>query len=185
MKETEITVQIFDNFSSTDKKLKSQGFEMIENYHMCDWYFSKFKDIFEFSYAELMKNSFLVRFIDGKAKICYKSKILDENGNVIEEEKVQTFVDDLDKALDIFKCANLNNYCVVDNESYVYKKGDIEFVIQIIKDLGIFLEYEENATMKNMGAKEKFNYMTNVVKELKLNTGEDFSCKKVFMLLHK
>lgn len=32
MKKTEITVQVFNNFEDIDKILKSQGFEMIENY---------------------------------------------------------------------------------------------------------------------------------------------------------
>ena len=47
MKETEITVQVFNNYNDIDEILKRDGFQMIENYQLYDWYFSKFdqKDV--------------------------------------------------------------------------------------------------------------------------------------------
>ena len=74
---------------------------------------------------------------------------------------------------------------VVDNNSYVYKKGNVELVIQKIKGLGIFLELEENKSMRNLNLQEKIFKLINTVKNLNLKLGTDFSCKKVFMLLHK
>jgi len=70
---------------------------------------------------------------------------------------------------------------VLKNNSYVYKKDEICFVVQCIKDLGIFIEYEEDDSMKNMNEKEKFNYMSKIVKQLGLKLGQNYSCKKVYM----
>ena len=39
--------------------------------------------------------------------------------------------------------------------------------------------------MEQMSAKQKFEYMVGMVNTLGLKLGKDYSCKKVFMLLHK
>lgn len=182
--ETEITVQVFNKLEEIQKILKGSGFEMIESYQLNDWYFSKYEDISFFGYQDLLNNSFLVRQIiddNPQIQLCYKKKVLDENNNVISEEKTNTTIKDLEKTLQIFKMANLNNYCVLKNNSYVYKKDEICFVVQCIKDLGIFIEYEEDDSMKNMNEKEKFNYMSKIVKQLGLKLGQNYSCKKVYM----
>ena len=126
------------------------------------------------------------QIIDDKEKIqlCYKQKELDENENVINEEKIKTNLSSLFEAIEIFKKAGLNNYCIVKNNSYVYRKNEICFVVQIIENLGIFIEYEEDETMKDMNEKQKFNHMVSIVNALGLKLGKDYSCKKVFMLLH-
>lgn len=188
MKETEITVQVFDNFAKIDETLKNKGFKMVENYQLNDWYFSKIDNVLDMEYLDLINSSFLVReIIDATPQIqlCYKSKHLDDKGNVIYEEKEKTNLADLKSSLKVFTLAGLNNYCKVENNSYVYEKGKTSFVVQIIKDLGIFIEYEEDETMKNLTPQEKFEYMKNVLNKLGLKLGTDFSCKKVFMLLHK
>lgn len=182
--ETEITVQVFNKLEEIQKILKGSGFEMIESYQLNDWYFSKYEDISFFGYQDLLNNSFLVRQIiddNPQIQLCYKKKVLDENNNVVSEEKTNTTIKDLEKTLQIFKMANLNNYCVLKNNSYVYKKDEICFVVQCIKDLGIFIEYEEDDSMKNMNEKEKFNYMSKIVKQLGLKLGQNYSCKKVYM----
>ena len=185
MRETEITVQIYDTIEEIDKILTAQGFEMIENYQMKDWYFSKIEDVLGVGYAELMKESFLIRSVGGKVRLCYKNKEMDEEGNVISEEKTESVVGDLDKAIAIFNGAGLNNYCVVENDSYVYKKGEVSFAIQVIKDLGIFLECEENESMRDLPVSEKLSRLTGIVKGLGLHLGEDYSCKKVYLLVQK
>lgn len=186
MKETEITVQVFNNFDEIADILHEKGFYVIEHYHMTDWYFSKFDDVSNFNYADLIKKSFLVRQRDDKKYmcVCYKNKELDSCGSVIAEEQLHANTPDTLIAVDIFKEAGLNNYCVVENESYIYGNGDYSFALQLIKNLGIFVELEENESMKGMSGREKFDHMVSIVKSFGLKLGKDYSCKKVFMLLH-
>ena len=63
MKETEITVQVFNDFEEIDQILRSQGFRIIENFQLNDWYYSAIKDISNLKYIDLMNNSFLIREI--------------------------------------------------------------------------------------------------------------------------
>jgi len=188
MKETEITVELFEDIKFIDKKLKEQGFAVIEKFQLNDWYYSKRDDVLKLTYSQLIDSSFLVREIvtnHTKYELCFKKKEYDKLGNVIAEEKVKTEISDLDSCLKIFKLVGLNNYCIVENSSTVYKKGNIEFAIQNINGLGVFLELEEDTSMSAMSSDEKFAYLADIVKGLGLKIGNDFSCKKVFMMLHK
>lgn len=187
MKETEITVQVFEDVNTIREKLETLGFELVETYTLDDYYYSKYDDITlkQMKYIEILNNSILLRRIvdcDGeKVEMIFKSKTMDENDNVISEEKIKTKVQDLDKARKVFEMAGVNMWCNVNNFSYNYKKEETEFALQVIDGLGVFIEFEENDTMKNMNEHEKFNHMSNILKGLGLKLGEDFSVKKVYM----
>ena len=183
---TEITVQLFDNLETIVDRLSGQGGSFIEEYRINDFYFSKFsfEEIKMIKYIQLMDKSFILReIIDDKtiAEIVYKNKKLDKNGNVIAEDKLNVNIDDVSKANEIFLKSGLNCWCELKNHSFVYKLGDFELAIQVVKDLGIFLECEETENMKDMNYNEKFEFLKNFVCSLNLKMGKDFSCKKVYM----
>lgn len=190
MKETEITVQVFDDEKTINEKLMENGYEASREFKLFDWYFTKYDDVKSMAYEDLINSSFLIRYIedeDGKnTHICYKSKEFDKNGNVIGEEKIKTNIDNLDKAINIFKNAKLNNWVNVKNFSTVYtnEKG-FEIALQKIDGLGIFFEIEEDDSLSGLNSEEKFEELSKIVKSLGLNIGNDFSCKKPFMLLKK
>lgn len=188
MKETEITVQVFDSFENIDKILTNQGFKMVENFILNDWYVSHLQNVDDVDYQQLLNNSILVRQVAGDRsynQLIYKKKDLDSFGNVISEEKTEVKLSDLDNTLKIFNLAGFNNYIFVKNNSYVYQKDDVVFVVQVVDDLGIFIEYEEDESMKNMTEMKKVKRLTQVIQKLGLKLGDDFSCKKVYMLLKK
>lgn len=188
MKRMEITVQVFNSLEETKKILEDQGFKLVETFKLNDWYFSKLNNVENMKFLDLINNSFLVRQVlsdKEEVQICYKKKELDEKENVIAEEKIKVFVNSLPKTLDIFKAAGLNNYCTVKNSTFTYEKGDVHFDVQSIENLGTFIEYEENDTMKNLTEKQKFEKMSSIVNSLGLKLGDDYSCKKVYMMLQK
>ncbi len=91
-----------------------------------------------------------------------------------------SLVDNLENTRHIFLRAGLNNYCTLMNNSFVFRKGDIYFALQVIEDLGIFIEYEEDETIpQGLTPNEKIDIMLNRVKSLGLPIGENYSCKKV------
>lgn len=95
-------------------------------------------------------------------------------------------IDNLKNTKQIFNRAGLNNYCTLLNTSYVFRKGEIYFALQVIENLGIFIEYEEDETIpQGLTPQEKIDIMLNRVKSLGLSVGDDYSCKKVQMYLQK
>ena len=184
MRETEITIQVFDDLDTIFDELNKLGFKLIEKYEHNDWYFSSLNTSSKVDYSFLLKNSFLVRqIITDKENVylVYKDKEVDKQGNVLSEEKVNVKLSSLEDALKIFNKANIKCWCNIKQPSYVFKKGDVEFIVQAVQGLSNFIEYEENKSMANMNAKQKMDYMYSQIKNLNLNLGSDLSCKKVYM----
>lgn len=189
MKETEITVQVFEEKEQILSHLQKQGFKLERTFQLNDWYYIRYDNISGMNYQELLSQSILVRQIiadSEKCQICFKDKVYDKDGNVICEEKIVSLVDNLENTKQILLRAGLNNYCTLMNNSFVFRKGDIYFALQVIEDLGIFIEYEEDETMpQGLTPNEKIDIMLNRVKSLGLPIGENYSCKKVQMYLQK
>lgn len=188
--ETEITVELLDTFENTLTKLINQGFEIKEKVLMTDYYFSKLSlnNLQALEYAELIKNSFLVRNVRTETEeinqIIFKKKVLDSSNNVIAEEKIKTDISDLNSTIKLFKEAGLTNYTTLTQQMTVVGKDKIVFVIQEVENLGTFIEYEEDDTMKGLTEQEKIDTMLNTLKTLSLNIGNDYSCKKVYLKFH-
>ena len=188
--ETEITVELLENLEIAKNKLNNLGFIIKERVLMTDHYFSKLPldEILNLDYANLIKNSFLVRSVktDNEEinQIIFKKKILDNSNNVIAEDKIKTNISNLNSTVKLFSEAGLTNYTTLTQNMTVYSNGEMEFVIQEIDNLGVFIEYEEDDTMKGLTEQEKINTMLNNLKSLRLEIGNDYSCKKVYLKLH-
>ncbi len=154
---------------------------------MQDSYYSAIStsELKNMKYSDIIKNSFLVRKViddtSTKIELIYKDKVVDENNNVISEQKVKVKLDDYDKALEIFKLSNLNLWCEINQDMTVYAKDKIVFILQEVDGLGNYIEYEEDDYMANMSEYEKIELMLNNLKTTTLKLGNDYSCKKVYL----
>ena len=187
--QTEITVQVFNPKQEIEAILREKEFEVTETYTMHDWYFSKhsWRKIQKLTYPKLLQRSFLVRSICGQQQkyyITYKNKMCDKKGNCLQEEKINVCVDDAEKAVTIFQKAQCTLWAEVKNASTVYKKGNVCFTLQDIDGLGIFLEFEESEDMKHMSVLEKIRILSLQAQNLGLTLGNDYFCKKPYLLLH-
>lgn len=182
-KETEITVQVYDELDEIDCKLQNINFSLKNQFTMIDCYFSKFtkEDLLKMSYSQIIKNSFLIRNMKGKSTILFKDKTIDKNNHVVSEEKICLNIDSCDKAKEVFSICGLNNWCNLVQNVYIYTNAEMELAVQVVHGLGTFIEYEEDELMKNLEIDEKINEMIRKVKNLNLNIGSDFFVKKVYL----
>ena len=191
MQETEITVEVFDDVQTIDKILKEKNFFVTDKKTLNDFYYTNFKpeELKNIKYTNLIKNSFLVRNVTGEnfyeTTLCYKNKIIDENENVIAEEKTKAEVENLEKTLQILNKANITNWCNLKQDMIIYSNNQVEFAVQIVENLGVFIEFEETEEIANWTEVEKIKYLVNYLKSLGLKLGNDFSCKKPYMMLNK
>ena len=186
--ETEITVQVLQPLNEIIDTVENMGFKCVVQKDINDWYFSAYSSdkLVDMPYKEIIKNSFILREIAEPETyfcgLCYKDKQIDENGNVLCEEKIYCDVEDKQKTLQIFKNANVNNWCTTFNHSYIYQKDEVSFAIQDVAGLGVFIECEENETMKNISSPyEKIEKLKEIVQSFGLKMGDDYFCKKVYM----
>jgi len=191
MKETEITVQVFENIDNIKSKLFNCGFKITEEFLMIDYYFSKYsiEELKKFDYKNLLKNSFLVRKVmsqrTNSTLLMYKDKIIDKYDNVIAEQKYSCDIENLEMILKIFDSAKLTHWCKLKQKSIVFTNDKTSFALQDVEDLGLFIEYEEDEDIKELNEYEKIDILLNRLKALDLNIGNDYSCKKVLMKFKK
>ena len=108
---TEITFQIFQNINEIKKQLVSLGYEETEEFTGCDTYFTTLRsnEINSASYKDLLNSSIIIRSFKTKGKseltnlMVFKNKILDNNNNVISEEKISTQISDLNSKIEEFQ----------------------------------------------------------------------------------
>lgn len=185
MRATEITVQVFEDLDVILNKLNALGFTPTGKCTLNDWYFTHLPTAADIEYAELMTNSFLVRQVikdQSQVYLYYKDKEIDSAGNVISEEKTSVQLANLTDSLQIFHKAHLNCWCELKQTLYTFRRGDREFCVQAVAGLGNFIEYEETPALQGMTAQQKIDAMTAQLKELNLKLGDDWSCKKVYLL---
>lgn len=187
---TEICVQINGDFEEIKKSVLDKGFEFSEAYDNYDTYFTTIQkdQIKRVSYKQLLDNSLIIRNIKGKdfdiKNIVYKKKTLDENGNVTDEIKTKLKIDDIHKAKTIFDSMGLNCWCDYINHNNEFKKGEIVLNIQYVNELGTFIEIEEFKSIENKTDKEKFSILMDIINSFGFAIGNDYSCKKPFMILN-
>lgn len=188
MKRTEITVQVFENYNEIHEKLTNQGFMVCDKFIANDFYFSKYpiEKLKTMEYIDIMNNTIIVRkFFNDEIvyveEITFKKKELDLNNNVISEEKFEAKVDSVKDTVNVLKMSGLCMWCEIYNNVYTYQKENLVFDVHCVKDLGVFIECEDNETMNGLTSEQKFEQLSNIIKSLNLKIGADFSCKKVFM----
>lgn len=109
---------------------------------------------------------------------------MDDKGNVIQEIKSKVIINNIEKAKEIFNNLNLKCWCDYTVENIIYKKDDIEVNIQRTNTLGDFIEIEEYPQIKGKSNTEKFEHLKSLISSYDIKIGNDFSCKKPYMMLN-
>ncbi len=185
MKETELTVEVFEKEEDVERKLKDFGYKIIEEYTIDDIYMSNICDFLKnLSNYEILKKSILLRAIDKERKeIIYKEKTFNKNGEVLFEKKYKIPIEDIDNAERFFECIGFKKTFELNNETKLFEKDGIELNVQKMKNLGIFIEFEMNIKEKDLEkTREK---MKGILQSLPIKIGEDFDVKKAHLMLDK
>ena len=182
MNQTEITVQLYDSMEEIERKLSAKNFKLSKRVLMTDYYFSKYDSqaLREMSYAEIIKNSLIVRKLGEKNFMIYKSKEFDEKDNVISEQKYSVDIADAEIAVNELLHSGLNNWCTMAQDMHIYGNGDMGFAIQCVDGLGTYVEYEEDENIAHLDPKEKIKIMLEKLSAIGFEMGSDFSVKKVY-----
>lgn len=190
MAQTEITVQVFEDLKDIEKKLVKLGFVKTEEFDGRDDYFVNMDKgkIAKAGYGELLKDSLIVRSYttltskNPTSMLLRKIKTLDENQNVIGEEKVSTKIDNVENARKLLSGINLINWVSLKQKNAFYKNGEKTIIVGGVEGLGNFIEIEEYKSISTLPEKEKFEILKQYVNSFKFKIGADYSCKKVYML---
>lgn len=194
MAQTEITVQIFENIDLVVEKLKSMGFEWQDTFTGCDTYFTTMNEnmIDTAGYKALLDSSMIIREFHKERSnshsimLVHKKKTLDDKGNVIGEEKSSVNVDSSENTSKVLKNAGLINWMTLNQQNSFYKNGEKTVIVGTVKGLeGTFIEIEEYPSISMLKEGEKFAILSDFIDSLGMKKGNDYSCKKIYMLYEK
>jgi hypothetical protein len=191
MKQIEITVRLNENMQSAIRKLEMQGFKKIREGEIDDLYMtSKLNELKKDNIQNIFKKSVLLRNLKFEnkeiKKITYKNKEIDENGNVISEEKTNLDCNDLEKAKDLFEHLEFEELIKVRYKIIVYSKDEVEYAFQDVENLGTLIEYEntEDFTGKSLDEiNDTKNNMYNEIKNTGVNLTDEMDVKKAYELI--
>lgn len=191
MKQIEITVRLNEGMQSAIKKLELQGFKKIRESEIDDIYMtSKLKELNKYNIQNILKKSVLLRKIKLEnrdiKKITYKNKEIDDNGDVISEQKINIDCSDLEKAKELFEHLEFEELIRVRYKVVVYSKDKVEYAFQDIENLGTLIEYENIKDFEGKSLdeiNETKNNMFNEIKNTKINLTEEKDVKKAYELI--
>ncbi len=194
MGQTEITVQVFEEFEKVVEKLEGMGFQWIDTFTGCDRYYTTLKEeeLKDIGYKSLLDSSIVIRSFHKKKSdvsttmLLHKKKTLDINGNVIGEEKSSVIVEDGEKTAKVLDSAGLINWMTLHQQNSFYKNGEKTVIVGTVKGLeGTFIEIEEYPSISGLEENEKFKILSDFIDSLGMKKGNDYSCKKIYMLYQK
>lgn len=193
MKQVEITVRLAEKVEDAICKLEKEGFTKIRESDIDDIYLTNLDvEIKKENIQKLLKHSVILRNLklDGKVirKITYKNKELDNNGDVISEQKVNLDCNDLIKAESLFGFLGFYKLIEVKYHVIVYEKNGREFAFQIVEDLGTLIEYENTNNFDGKSDLEIKNTKKDMLKDIKecnISITDEYDVKKAFELIKK
>lgn len=191
MAQTEITVQIFADIKKVCKQLEKLGYSWKETFTGTDQYFSTLTpaQVKKASYKKLLDSSIIIREFDKastsahQVMLVHKKKTIDSKGMVIGEVKSNVAIDNSNNANKLLTNAGLVNWMTLNQQNHFFTLGEKTIIAGTVKGLeGSFIEIEEYPSIADLPETEKFNILCNFVNELGFKTGENYSCKKIYML---
>ena len=142
--ETEITVLVNSDYETLKRQLEKYNFKIVEEYELNDIYMiNKNIDLNELSNLEILKKCILVRdIVDIKKVLLYKYKKYADNGDILEQGKVECPIIDVDKAVGFMESIDYKVLFKIYDKCIVFTNGETEFVVQLVNDEYIFIEME-------------------------------------------
>ena len=143
--DNEITVLVTSNYEKLHNKLLENNFSIKEEYELNDTYMiNKKTDVSNCNILDVLKQCILVRDIVGiKKELLYKYKKYDNEGDVLEQGKVECPVYDIEKAIKFMESINYKQLFKIYDKCIVYANDRTELVVQLVNDKYMFIEMEQ------------------------------------------
>lgn len=139
----ELTIRL-DGFLEGKKTLLEESGFVLQEVSLLDDIYMKKKGCFT-SYQELLNHCILLRkegnhfsgFVLTKKQYC-------DNGDLSKDQKFYLEVPNLEKGQLFLECLDYEFFFQLKQDIYIYKRNNQTLFLQVVEDLGLFVEYESN-----------------------------------------
>lgn len=144
-KEVEIKIRIDIEQELLLKDWLSNNANFVGDFKIIDYYLndprSSFYTISAKGYIEAL--NFLRLRVSGNGNfITFKKRKIDENHNTISVDEIETKIEDINKALEIFRSLNFLEITEIKKQRSIYMYDIFEFAFDKVDGLGDFVEIE-------------------------------------------
>lgn len=141
--DNEITVEVNISYEELDKLLKENNFKIIDEYTVNDTYMLDNRiDTSNLSNREIIAKCILVRDISPYHKyLTYKYKEYNQNGDIVNQMKINCEVNDINKAIEFMEAINYKKLFNLKDDLVIYSNDLIELAVQLV-DNHVYIEVE-------------------------------------------
>ena len=183
MENIEIEIQVKIENSKPLLEFLEKSAEFQGEKHQIDEYFSPAHR--NFLEKRPIEEWLRLRNADGNFSINYKNWHLDKDKKSNYCDEYETRVDNMDKMKKIFNVLDFKPVVTVDKIRKIYIYEDYEISMDLVKELGDFVEIEYKGNDENPNPAKITQEMGNFLKELNLGKIEKNYVGYPFMLLFK
>ena len=179
---TEITCEVFEKLDTIKQKLESNNFEYVEEFTLDDIYMCNMDTKQYVPKNGKITDALIIRYTNDNKEIISKKRAYNSDGFEIGTEKTVLKIDDIKNAERLLNNLGFTRFLRMIDKNYCYENTEYIAYIQVIDNLGIFLEIES----KSPNSKEKeIENLINIVQSLQLKIGTKFDIRKAELLYKK
>lgn len=183
----EITVKLKCTVGEIYKILEKMGFKCVEHFLLDDtYYIPNTLNTKKLTEREILKNAIILRDVTGYmekyqiTKLTYKKKEIDEQGQIVKQNKVDCSIFNKDEGTKFLNAINYSKIMNIKEVDTIYEKDGLEIDVKDVINGDKLIEIEEC---------EKFNTIDKIKQELeRLNLPvdtNDYFIKKAEIELRK
>ena len=139
----EITVKVNVSIKEMEKILINKGFKLCDNFTCEDNYFiPKDTNIKSETIRDIIKKAIIIRQVRNDKVLVFKKKNINENGDILEQEKFECDILDIEKAKKFLEAIGYKNVMNIFEEDVCYSKDGLRLALKNIKNGDNLMEVE-------------------------------------------
>ena len=127
-------------------------------------------------------DALIIRYTNDNKEIISKKRAYNSDGFEIGTEKTVLKIDDIKNAERLLNNLGFTRFLRMIDKNYCYENTEYIAYIQVIDNLGIFLEIESKSPNSN---EKEIENLINIVQSLQLKIGTKFDIRKAELLYKK
>ena len=139
----EITVKVNVSIKEMQEILIDKGFKLSDEFTCEDNYFIPSNlDIKKKEIRDIIKKAIIIRKVRNDKVLVFKKKNINENGDIVEQEKFECDILDIDKAKKFLEAIGYKNVMNIFEEDVCYSKDGLRLALKNIKNGDNLMEVE-------------------------------------------
>lgn len=139
----EITVKVNTNMKEIEEILINKDFKLSDEFTCEDNYFIPLNmNIKKESIRDIIKKAIIIRQVRNDKVLVFKKKKINENGDIVEQEKFECDILDIDKAKKFLEAIGYKSIMNIFEEDVCYSKDGLGLALKNIKNGDNLMEVE-------------------------------------------